>query len=503
MAKDNPLFEEQQIVEFLQQVGGFSLAEEASLKEAASKAVITTYKAGALIIKQGELGNDLHVIVQGSVQVPLGTQSEQQNATVDLGPGNVIGEMGFLTNTPRTRNVVASDEVITLSWSRKELYFLLSGHPPLAQFLSDTLGRRLAESGIDRVGKYRIMDKLGEGSTSKVFHAYNPALKRAVAVKMLNHSLVFNKQFRGRFILEARTIAKLNHPNIVQIFDMESHYATYFMIMEFLDGHDLLKVLCDQGPMSVESTLSVLYQMAQGLSYSHAQGIVHGDIKPANCLITSSGTVKIMDFGVCRCVKMKIDESEKGLIFGTPQYTAPEVLTGQPIHMGSDIYALGVMAYQLLTGNSPFTRNSIEETARAHIYEELPRIETLRSDVTPELAEFIHRALEKKPNKRISNWDEVMALVKPPEHLLRARTCSHLLNLSYPESEKAVVESALDQLALSLRTIPDLTWQEGSFDSESRMKSREVASGDSPFGAPLSWLYDKIGTSLGDEKPAS
>ena len=83
------------------------------------------------------------------------------------------------------------------------------------------------------------------------------------------------------------------------------------MIMEFLDGHDLLKVLCDQGPMSVESTLSVLYQMAQGLSYSHAQGIVHGDIKPANCLITSSGTVKIMDFGVCRCVKMKIDESEK------------------------------------------------------------------------------------------------------------------------------------------------------------------------------------------------
>ena len=200
---------------------------------------------------------------------------------------------------------------------------------------------------------------------------------------------------------------------------------------------------------------------------------------------------------------MKIDESEKGLIFGTPQYTAPEVLTGQPIHMGSDIYALGVMAYQLLTGNSPFTRNSIEETARAHIYEELPRIETLRSDVTPELAEFIHRALEKKPNKRISNWDEVMALVKPPEHLLRARTCSHLLNLSYPESEKAVVESALDQLALSLRTIPDLTWQEGSFDSESRMKSREVASGDSPFGAPLSWLYDKIGTSLGDEKPAS
>ena len=323
MADDNPMFNQEQILEFLQHVGGFSMAEEASLREAAQKAAITSYKPGALIIKQGELGNDLHVIVRGSVQVPLGSRSEQKNATVDLGPGNVVGEMGFLTNTPRTRNVVASDEVVTLSWSRKELYFLLSSHPPLAQFLSDTLGRRLAESGIDRVGKYRIMDKLGEGSTSKVFHAYNPALKRAVAVKMLNHSLVFNKQFRGRFILEARTIAKLSHPNIVQIFDMESHYATYFMIMEFLDGHDLLKVLCDQGPMSIESTLSVLYQMAQGLSYSHAQGIVHGDIKPANCLITSSGTLKIMDFKIvvvskCRSTKVK------RLILGTLNIRLPK-----------------------------------------------------------------------------------------------------------------------------------------------------------------------------------
>ena len=500
MAGDNPIFDQHQIVNFLKQVGGFSLAEESSLEEAAQKAAITTYKDGAMIIKQGELGNDLHVIVRGRVQVPLGARAEQQNATVDLGPGHVVGEMGFLTNTPRTRNVVAVDEVVTLSWSRKELYFLLSSHPPLAQFLSDTLGRRLAESGIDRVGKYRIMDKLGEGSTSKVFHAYNPALKRAVAVKMLNHSLVFNKQFRGKFILEARTIARLSHPNIVQIFDMESHYATYFMIMEFLDGHDLLKVLFEQGKMSIESTLSVLYQMAQGLAYSHSQGIVHGDIKPANCLITSSGTVKIMDFGVCRCVKMKIDESEKGLIFGTPQYTAPEVLTGKPIHTGSDIYALGVMSYQLLTANSPFTRNSIEETAKAHLYEELPRIETVREDVPPKLAEFIHRALEKKPENRISNWDEIKSLVKPPDHLLQATTCSHLLNLSYPESQKPVVEAALDQLATTLGSVPDLTWQEGAFHPESRMKAREISASESPFGAPLSWLYDKIGTGLTEDK---
>ena len=96
-----------------------------------------------------------------------------------------------------------------------------------------------------------------------------------------------------------------------------------------------------------------------------------------------------------------------------------------------------------------------------------------------------------------------MAMVKPPEHLFRSRTCSHLLNLSYPESAKALVEASLDQLALSLRSIPDITWQEGSFNSESRMKSREVVSGDSPFGAPLSWLYDKIGTSLSDDKPES
>ena len=487
-----------QMVTFLSGVGGFSQADHASLLEAAQKAEMTTFAQGALVIKQGERANDLHVIYQGSVQVPLGSRGEQDNATVKLGPGTVVGEMGFLTDTPRTRNVVAYTEVVTLSWSRQSLYFLLSSHPPLAHFLSDTLGRRLAESGLDRVGKYRIMDKLGEGSTSKVFHAYNPALKRAVAIKMLNHSLVFNKQFRERFILEARTIARLSHPNIVQIFDMESHYATYFMIMEFLDGYDLLKMLQEQGVLSIESTLSVLYQMSQGLAYSHSQGIVHGDIKPANCLVTSAGTVKIMDYGVCRCVKMQIDESEKGLIFGTPEYTAPEVLTGEPIHLGSDIYALGVMGYQLLTGACPYKRGSIEETAKAHLYDELPRIETIRPDVTPELAEFIHGALEKKPKKRLKHWDDVMKLVEPPAHLRRGRTHSHIVNLTYPESEKPVVDGALDQLAQMLKSVPELTWQEGSFESASRLKNTgDSYTGESPFGAPLSWLYDKIGAAGG------
>ena len=496
MSNASPRLEPHQVVAFLSEVGGFKQADEESLLEAAQKVKITTYEPGALVIKQGERGNDLHVIFEGSVQVPLGSRGEQDNATVKLGPGNVIGEMGFLTDTPRTRNVVAATEVTTLAWSRKSLYFLLSSHPPLAQFLSDTLGRRLAESGLDRVGKYRIMDKLGEGSTSKVFHAYNPALKRAVAIKMLNHSLVFNKQFRERFILEARTIARLSHPNIVQIFDMESHYATYFMIMEYLDGFDLLKMLQDQGVLSIESTLSVLYQMSQGLAYSHAEGIVHGDIKPANCMVTSSGTVKIMDYGVCRCVKMQIDESEKGLIFGTPEYTAPEVLTGSPIHIGSDIYALGVMGYQLLTGACPFKRGSIEETAKAHLYDELPRIETIRPDVTPELAKFIHGALEKVPTKRLGHWDEVMALVEPPAHLRRGKVHNHLLNLSYPESEKPTVNAALDHLAHVLKSVPELNWQEGSFETESRLKSNDSYSGESPFGAPLSWLYDKIGASL-------
>ena len=157
------------------------------------------------------------------------------------------------------------------------------------------------------------------------------------------------------------------------------------------------------------------------------------------------------------------------------------------------------MAYQLLTGSSPFTRSTIEETAKAHLYEGLPRIETVRKDVTPELAEFIHRALEKKPKNRISNWDEIMVLVKPPEHLLRAKTCSHLLSLTYPESEKTVVDAAFDQLALTLRAVPEMTWQEGSFQPESRMKARDISAQESPFGTPLSWLYDKIGTSLSEE----
>ena len=496
MSNDSELavkLNEAEIVKFLARMDGFREADNASLVEAAKNAKVNGYTAATLIIKQGERDNDLHLLYSGIAQVPIDSSDKRQKMSVELGAGNIFGEMGFITEMPRSRNVVALSEVVTLSWSKDSLYFLLSSHPPLAQFLSDTIGARLSENGLSQVGKYQVVDKLGQGSTSQVYHAYNRALKRPVAIKMLNHSLVFNKQFRDRFIQEAQIIATLSHPNIVQIFDMESHYATYFMIMEFIEGCNLLTSLKDKGPMSVDSTLSILLQVAEGLSYSHNQGIVHGDIKPANCMITPSGTVKLMDFGVGRFTQMNINEHEKGLVFGTPDYLAPEVLMGAPIHQGSDIYALGIMTYQLLTGECPFTSSTIEKTAKAHIHKKPPRIEDMRSDISSEFASFIHGALEKNPDNRFQSWEEVKSLFSAQNLLAEKKLTKHVLSLTYPKRQSPQVEEALETLATTLRGVSEISWEEGFFWEKNRLEESKKKKDESPLAAPLSWLYDKVG----------
>jgi len=498
------------VATFLARIRGFARVSPGDLQQAAEAATMRRFTSGELIIAQGARGNDLHIVYGGKVRVPLGIRDEEGRETVvELGVGHVFGELGFLTDAPRARDVYAAGDTVTLSWSRVSLYHLLTKHPPLARFLSDLLGRRLAHSGIEEVGKYRIVEHIGRGSTATVFHAYNPSVQRAVALKMLNHSLVFNKHFRDRFIREAHTLAQLSHPNIVHLYDMESQFATYFMVMEYVDGKDLFEVFAQQPRMEIRNAGSYLAQVGRALAYLHGQGVVHGDVKPPNCLVEPSGHVKLTDFGICRCLDQPNTRLEGEPIAGTPEFMAPEVLQGKAMGPAADIYALGVMAYQMYSGTRPFRRGTFREVARAHIEHELRDIQEIRPEVPDAMAEFIRRALLKDPNERLTDWSEIEALLEPVSHTAASVGYgAKLFSLRYPEEHTAEVDRALDELARRLGTIEGLEWLEGSALSArvGRDHTSPGNSADEIEQGQLVWMYEggsgteRLSASVADEE---
>ncbi len=216
------------VIDFLSTVNGFRKVAREDLERIGDQIQARSYVDGDVIIRRGDAGDNMHVLRKGRVRIPLvdaGTGATK--LVVHLGPGDLVGEMALLTGERRNADVIAEGEVETLVIDRETLQPLLRDHPPLARFLTEILGKRLEEGGgIEWVGKYRLLGKIGEGATAKVYQGLHPALNRVVAIKMLSHALVYDSSFKDRFLQEARTIAGLTHPNIVQIFDTEASYAS-------------------------------------------------------------------------------------------------------------------------------------------------------------------------------------------------------------------------------------------------------------------------------------
>ena len=265
--------------------------------------------------------------------------------------------MALMTGEPRTATVIVDNDQACRCLVIKEIVEpFLHKNPGIAKFLTEILGKRLLESGtMTRVGKYRILGLLGAGGTSQVFEGLHPDLNRSVAIKMLSHSLVYESDFVQRFQQEARLIADLNHDHILQVFDAESAYATFFIVMEKLKGIDLVDLIQKHGKLTPEQTRDILLQVAKALDYAHNKGVVHRDIKPANIFVEENGNVKLTDFGIASSPGLAQDNEVDPGIHGTPGFLAPEVIMGHVSDGRVDIYALGVVAYAMLTGHLPFS----------------------------------------------------------------------------------------------------------------------------------------------------
>ncbi|MEU3074753.1 protein kinase domain-containing protein [Streptomyces laurentii] len=258
-------------------------------------------------------------------------------------------------------------------------------------------------------GRYQLRDLLGEGGMASVYLAYDSALDRQVAIKTLHTELGREQSFRERFRREAQAVAKLSHTNIVSVFDtgedaLDGALMPY-IVMEYVEGQPLGSVLAADvrqfGAMPADKALKVTADVLAALDTSHEMGLVHRDIKPGNVMMTKRGVVKVMDFGIARAMQSGVTSmTQTGMVVGTPQYLSPEQALGRAVDARSDLYSVGIMLFQLLTGRLPFDADSPLAIAYAHVQEEPVAPSTVNRSVSPAMDALVSRALKKNPNER-------------------------------------------------------------------------------------------------------
>lgn len=301
------------------------------------------------------------------------------------------------------------------------------------------------------VGKYKIIEEIGNGGMGRVYKAIHLTLNRVVAVKMIHPDLVDNLELIKRFYKEAKTQAQLNHQNIVSVYDFLEIGGNYFIIMEYVHGESVGKIVSEHGPFEPYIALSIFRQILTGIAYAHLKGVVHRDIKPSNFILTPS-IVKITDFGIAQIMGDTVLPTTEA-VFGTPRYMSPEQILGEKIDHRTDIYSLGVTLYEMLTGRVPFNGNSDYEIKRGHVELPPPLPTQIRLDIPRELENIVLKALLKKPEERFQSVNELILALEnlyegKKEVMARKNKAPTSLNLNsiYLIEEPGITVESLENL---------------------------------------------------------
>lgn len=266
--------------------------------------------------------------------------------------------------------------------------------------------------------RYRIGAQIARGGMSTVYAAVDTRLDREVAVKVMDPALAREPAFRTRFEREARAVAKLNHPTLVNVFDQGVDEDYVFLVMELVEGGSLRELLKERGPMPPHAAIAVMQPMLNALAIAHAKGMIHRDIKPDNVLISDQHQVKLADFGLVRAIDNAMGDatnattSVNGQVIGTVGYLSPEQVRGENLTQASDVYSAGILLFELLTGRTPFKGASPLETAMARINRPVPAPSTLMPDIPPEIDELVLRACHRDPAQRFQDGSEFLQAVE-------------------------------------------------------------------------------------------
>ena len=260
--------------------------------------------------------------------------------------------------------------------------------------------------------RYEVEELVGKGGMSSVYRARDDVLERRVALKILHEHFSGDPEYVERFRREARAIARLNHPNIVTVIDRGEFEGRQFIVFEHVPGENLKEIVEREGPLSVSQALALTHQIARGLSFAHDNGVVHRDVKPQNVLLDETGGAKVTDFGIARSLEPEDGLTETGTLLGTSDYIAPEQATGGPVDERSDQYSLGVLLYELLTGEVPYRAGSFMAVAMRHVRDPVPSVRERRPDVPAQVDEIVARAMSKSPQDRFPSIEVMMAAIE-------------------------------------------------------------------------------------------
>ena len=303
--------------------------------------------------------------------------------------------------------------------------------------------------------RYEIIQLLGEGGMSYVYKANDKQLKRTVAIKTLKPNYVQQEKFVERFKREAQTAANLNHPNIVQIFDWGIGDEPFF-VMEYIEGNTLTSIIAKRRTISLNDVLFIGAQVSSGLQAAHSKGLVHRDIKPGNIMITPEGKVKVTDFGIVSLQNEESDITKTGSILGTASYISPEQAQGKPVSKESDLYSLGTVLYELITGRAPFEGDTPIATATKHITDKPQKLSVMRPDIPKGIENAVLKLLHKYPKDRFKNAEDLRAVLLQQKTQLQAmQTQENLVDLTSP---KIKYRFTLPALIISLTIVIGTVW---------------------------------------------
>ena len=444
--------------EFIHQTNLFTSIPRDALCSLLNSLTYREIKAGERFISQGDSGDYLFVVQDGAC-VAYVEKDQDAHIVGRLGKGDFVGEMAMLTGEPRSAHVEAETDMKLWGLSRRRFDVIADENPDLRSFLTELVADRFSGRKLTAertIGKYIITDIIGRGGYSIVYKGVHSGLNMPVAIKMMRHNLAMDPEFLKNFQREAEIIANLNHENIIKVYDIEKLFRTVFIIMELGEGETIKEMIQREKKISYPLIVNVLIQLCSALTYAHQQGIVHRDVKPANMFIKSGDRVKLLDFG------LSCPTGSDNLGFsGTVAFMSPEEIEGESVDHRSDIYALGITTYEMLTGQRPFPEGDLLSLIEMHLEQDIPDPATIRSDIPETLRRFVLKACARNPDDRYQSIEAVLEALLPlaeelglsPDPRARNKKGLTTLHLIYEDGQRLALKQLLEEFNAKARKI--------------------------------------------------
>jgi eukaryotic-like serine/threonine-protein kinase len=340
--------------------------------------------------------------------------------------------------------------------------------------------------------RYQLVSQHGSGGMSVIYRAIDLALGRQVAVKILRPSLTSDPTFLQRFRQEARNVANLQHPNIVTVHDVGQDGNTHYIVMELIEGDDLKKSIRAEAPFAIDRALDIAIKICAGIGYAHRAQLVHADVKPQNVLLVGTDNVKVTDFGIAQALASVDPNERQKVVWGSPHYFSPEQAQGKHPTPASDVYSIGIVMFEMLTGRLPFMGNDQQELALAHIRQAPPHIHEVNPQIPEQLDRIVQKVLSKEPGARYRVADQLGRILTSYRDQGLGKTNNHNFVVQKPELEATAIPAVSPPPQSGPRSpfAPPGSAQHVPFQSVAQTQQNPMSSSPPTMPAGQPYVYD-------------